>query len=120
VKDLGLGGLSGVATIKALIDPILALKKEIEGKLDATDAAECEGATAADYKVKDPDGKEITGLDIQAKLKSWLDIQTFPLSKSSKRKIKKKVKNADDESDDPIWGDIVLGYSDFYDKAIAK
>jgi hypothetical protein len=120
VKDLGLGGLSGVATIKALIEPILALKKEIEDKLDAADCAECEAATPADYKVKDPDGKEITGLDIQAKLRSWLDIQTFPLSKSSKRKVKKTVKNASDDSDDPIWGDIVLGYSDFYDKAIAK
>jgi hypothetical protein len=120
ILELGLGSTPFATMITSVTKPILDLKKKLDDEMNKADKAECEGSKPEDYKVKDPDGKEITGLDIQAKLKSWLDIQTFPLSKSSKRKIKKKVKNADDESDDPIWGDIVLGYSDFYDKAIAK
>lgn len=120
IKDLGLGGLSGVETIKALIAPILALKKEIEDKLEAADCAECEAAKPEDYKVKDPDGNEINGLQIQSKTLSWIGIASWPLKKSDKRAIKKKVKNADDESDDPTWGDIIMGYSGFYEKAIVK
>lgn len=119
LRELGLGGLSGVATIKALIAPILALKKKIDDDLDAADCAECEKAKPEDYKVKDPDGVEINGLQIQAYTLQWSQVNAaFPLSKSAKRKIKRKVRRADDDSDDATWGDVILGYSAFYDKAI--
>lgn len=120
IKDMGLGGISGVATIKALIEPIFAIKKKIEDELEAADCAECEAAKPEDYKVKDPDGNDINGLQIQSKTKDWIGIGSWPLKKSDKRAIKKKIKNADDESDDPVWGDIIMGYSGFYEKAIVK
>lgn len=120
MQEMGLGGQSGVAAVKALIEPIFAIKKKIEDELEAADCAECEAAKPEDYKVKDPDGKEINGLQIQSKTKDWIGIASWPLKKSDKRAIKKKIKNADDESDDPVWGDIIMGYSGFYEKAIVK
>jgi len=121
VKEMGLGGMSGIATIKALVDPIFAIKEKIEGELESADLAECEGAKPEDYKVKDPDGVEINGLQIQTKTIQFIGaIGTYPLSKASKRAVKRKIKNADDESDDPTWGDIIMGYSGFYEKAIVK
>jgi len=120
IAELGLGSTPFAKMITSVTKPILDLKKKLDDEMNKADKAECEGSKPEDYKVKDPEGKEINGLDVQAKLKTWMDIDTWPLTKYSKRKIKKKVKNAADDSDDPIWGDIVLGYSDFYDKAIAK
>jgi hypothetical protein len=120
IKELGLGGSSGVAIIKGFVDKILALKKEIEAKLDAADAAECEGAKPEDYKVKDPDGVEINGPQIQTKTFEFIGVGSWPLSKTAKRAVKKKIKNAEDDSDDATWGDIIMGYSGFYEKAISK
>ena len=119
ILELGLGSTPFAGMVTAVVKPIMDLKKKLDDELNKADKAECEKATPKDYKVKDPEGKEITGLEVQAKLKSWMNINTWPLTKYSKRKLKKKAKNAADDSDDPIWVDIALGYSDFYDKAIA-
>ena len=119
ILELGLGSTPFAGMVTAVVKPIMDLKKKLDDELSKADKAECEKATPKDYKVKNPEGKEITGLDVQAKLISWMDIDEFPLSRYNKRKLKKKAKNAADDSDDPIWVDIALGYSDFYDKAIA-
>lgn len=119
LRELGLGGQSGVATIKALIAPILALKKKIDDEIDAADCAECEKAKPEDYKVKDPNGVEINGLQIQERALSYFYAGEgyFPLSATAKRKIKEIMKIGWDN--DELWGDIILGYSTFYDKAIS-
>lgn len=118
IIELGLNETPFAKIVTGVTKPILDLKKKIDDELSKSDKAECEKATPKDYTVKDPDGKEITGLDVQAKAKSWLDIQTWPLSKSNKRKVKKRIKNAEDDTDDAVWGDIIMGFSDFYDKAV--
>lgn len=118
ILELGLGSTPFAGMVTAVVKPIMDLKKKLDDELSKADKAECEKATPKDYTTKDPDGKEITGLEVQAKAKIWLDIQTWPLSKSNKRKVKKKIKNAEDDTDDAAWGDIIIGFSDFYDKAV--
>lgn len=117
--ELGLDKTPLANMVSSVVKPIMSLKKGLDDELTKADNDECEKAKPEDYKVKDPDGNDITGLDIQSKTALWANINKWPLKKKDKRFIKRKAKRADDESDDPIWADIILSYSDFYDKAIA-
>ena len=116
--ELGLDKTPLAAAVAAITAPLMLLQSKTQEEMDKADLAECEKAKPEDYKVKDPDGTEIDGKDIEAKTRTWLEIYEWPLSKSSKRTVKRKIKNAADDSDDATWGDIIMGYSQFYDKAI--
>lgn len=120
ILELGLGSTPFAGLIAAITKPIMEIKKKLDVELRKADDAECEKAKPEDYKVKDPDGNDIDGLKIQAVAltKDNLNITQWPLSKSKKRAVKRYIKNAADDSDDSIWGDIFMGFNDFYIKAI--